>query len=409
MKILFLNNFYYLRGGSERVLLEEMRMLREAGHEVAIFTRSYKRNQSTPYDHFFPAEMQRDRFSVSLNGLMTVKEILYSSSARQGLRRLLEEFKPDLVHAHNIYGGLSTAVLDAVKETKTPTVMTLHDLKLLCPSYLMLNHGQVCERCKGHRFYQSVLTRCHKDSYLASAIYATESYFSRLFRKYDSVKLFIAPSQFLLSKHRELGHDTAKFVHIQNPAGLDGVAPSEHPGRYLLFFGRLSREKGIRTLIDAFKKTRTDMLLYIAGDGADREAVEEMAAQQSNERIRFLGFLTAEPLGKAIDSARAVILPSECYENAPMAILEAFSRGKPVIGANIGGIPEMIDDGVNGYLFKSGNAEDLRKKLEQFLALPGERITEMGRAARRKVENEYSVATHYDRLMQAYGKALERA
>jgi len=409
MKILFLNNFYYLRGGSERVLFEEMRMLRDAGHDVAAFTRTYKLNQSTPHDRFFPAEIQRDRYSFSMSGLRTVREILYSSSARQGLRRLLEEFKPDLVHAHNIYGGLSTAVLDALKETKTPAVMTLHDLKLLCPSYLMLDHGRVCERCKGNRFYHSILTRCHKDSYLASAVYAAESYLCRFFLKYDSVKLFIAPSQFLLNKHREFGYDAAKFVHIPNPTGLESVRPSGHAGKYLLFFGRLSREKGVRTLIAAFRKTRTDMLLYIAGDGSDRAAVEKVAAQQRDERIRFMGFLTAEPLGKAIDSARAVILPSECYENAPMAILEAFSRGKPVIGANIGGIPEMIDDGVNGSLFEPGNAEDLQKKLELFLALPGERIREMGMAARLKVENEFSAAIHYKRLMQAYGKALGQA
>jgi len=409
MKILFLNNFFYLRGGSEKVLFEEMRMLQEAGHEVAIFTRSYPLNQSSPYERFFPAEMQRDRYSISLEGLKTVREIIYSSSARHGLRRLIKEFRPDLVHAHNIYGGLSTSVLDTLKEAKIPAVMTLHDLKLLCPGYLMLNHGQICERCKGKRFYHAVLSKCHKDSAVASAIYATESYFSHFRGKYDSVKIFIAPSRFLLNKHRDCGFEAERFVYIPNPADLEGIAPSGHAGSYLLFFGRLAKEKGIRTLIAAFGRVKTDMLLYIAGDGADREALNDMAVRQRDERIRFMGFLAAEPLGKAVDSATAVILPSECYENAPMAILESFSRGKPVIGANMGGIPEMIDDGVNGFLFKPGDAEDLRKKLELFLALPGKRIKEMGRAARSKVETEYSAVSHYERLMRAYGRALGQA
>jgi glycosyltransferase involved in cell wall biosynthesis len=409
MKILFLNNFYYLRGGSERVLFEEMRMLQERGHEVAIFTRSYPRNQSSSYECFFPAEMQRDSYSISLNGLRTVREIIYSSSARHGLRRLLGEFRPDLVHAHNIYGGLSTSVLDAMKEKKTPVVMTLHDLKLLCPSYLMLNHGQVCERCKGTKFYHAALTRCHKDSTVASTIYAAESYFSHLFRKYASVKLFIAPSLFLLNKHREFGFEAGRFVHIPNPASLDGIAAPQEAGRYLFYFGRISREKGLRTLITAFGKVQTDMPLYIAGDGADRGEVEEMATQDQKERIRFMGHLKAAQLGKAIDSARVVILPSECYENAPMAILESFSHGKPVIGARIGGIPEMIDDGVNGFLFEPGNAMNLQKKLELFLALPADRVLEMGGVARSKVECEYSAQAHYERLMKAYGYALGKA
>jgi len=205
LKILFLNNFNYLRGGSERVLFEEMLMMREAGHEVAIFTRSYPQNLSARYERFFPAAIQRDRYRISLQSLKTVREMLYSPSALRGMRSLFKEFRPDVIHAHNIYGGLSTAVLDAAKETETPVVMTLHDLKLLCPSYLMLNHGSVCERCKGKHFYHAVLTRCHKGSTLASVVYAVESYFSHLAGKYNPVRYFITPSKFLLSKHLESG------------------------------------------------------------------------------------------------------------------------------------------------------------------------------------------------------------
>jgi len=254
-----------------------------------------------------------------------------------------------------------------------------------------------------------VLARCHKNSYLASGIYAAESYFSGFFNKYAAVNLFIAPSRFLLNKHQEFGWNPDRFVHIPNPARLNGTETAPGAGGHVLFFGRLSREKGVRTLIEAFTKTQTEVQLAIAGDGADRAALEAMAARQGKGRIRFLGFLTAEPLGRAIDSARAVVVPSEWYENAPMAILEAFSHGKPVIGARIGGVPEMIDDGVNGFLFEPGDAEDLRNKLESFLALPEGRVREMGRAARSTVQTEYSAASHYNRLMQAYSTAMGRA
>jgi glycosyltransferase involved in cell wall biosynthesis len=221
------------------------------------------------------------------------------------------------------------------------------------------------------------------------------------------VKLFIAPSLFLLNKHHEFGFDPVRFVHIPNPAGMEVSSLSDQPGGYLLYFGRLSREKGVRTLITAFQNLRTPGIpLYIAGDGPERKDVEQIASQRKNNEIKFMGYLTTEPLRKAIDSARAIILPSEWYENAPMAILESFSRGKPVIGANIGGIPELIDDGVNGYLFEPGNAIDLRNKLELFLALPDDHVREMGRAAKCKVQREYTAGRHYEQLMQAYEQAV---
>jgi glycosyltransferase involved in cell wall biosynthesis len=229
-----------------------------------------------------------------------------------------------------------------------------------------------------------------------------------MFRKYGSVSSFIAPSRFLLSKHQEFGFDTRKFVYIPNHIPLNDTAPSHQVGRHFLYFGRISREKGLRTLIKAYAKLQADLPLFIAGDGIDRSAMENMVAHEQNAQIKFIGYLTTEPLGRAIDEARAVILPSECYENAPMTILESFARGKPVIGARIGGIPEMINDGVNGYLFQPGNATDLQKKLVMFLNLPTRTVLEMGLAARKKVENEYSSESHYDRLMNVYLNVAQR-
>jgi glycosyltransferase involved in cell wall biosynthesis len=211
-----------------------------------------------------------------------------------------------------------------------------------------------------------------------------------------------------LNKHREFGLDAAKFVYLPNPVSVDNVAASPQGGGYFLYFGRISRETGVRTLIAALSRVKTGLPLYIAGEGPDRNDVEEMALEQLQDRVQFTGYLTGEALVKAIDAARAVILPSEWYENAPMTILESFTRGKPVIGARIGGIPEMIDDGVNGYLFEPGNTADLQKKLEMFLDLPAQTVVEMGLAARKKVENEYSAEAHYGRLMNVYRSALEK-
>jgi glycosyltransferase involved in cell wall biosynthesis len=405
MKVLFLNNFYYLRGGSERVLFDEMRMLQEEGHETAVFTRAYPKNQSVRYERFFPDEIQRDKFSVSLKGIRTVREMIYSRQARQGLQYLLREFKPDLVHAHNIYGGLSTSVLDALKEKNIPTVMTLHDLKLFCPSYLMLNHGRICERCKGSRFYQAVITKCHKNSYVASAVYASESYVSHLFRKYDMIRRFIAPSMFLREKAIAYGWNGDKIEYIPNFIDTRLISTSNVNRGYSLYLGRLSREKGARTLLSALQDLRVKTNLIIAGDGPDRQAIQKMAAEKQLPVV-FVGYLQGKELENILSGAKVIIMPSEWYENAPLSLLEAFAWGKPVIGSRIGGIPEMIEDGINGYLFEPANADDLREKWTTFLNLPAEKADAMGRSARQKVELAYTAEAHYEKLIKVYEKAM---
>jgi glycosyltransferase involved in cell wall biosynthesis len=408
MKILFLNNFYYMRGGSEKVLFEEMRMLREAGHEVAIFARGHEKNESSEYAEFFPPSFDTEQLSPSLAALRTVKELIYSDAARRGLRRVIDRFKPDIAHAHNIYGRLSLSVIDELSASGIPVVMTLHDLKLFCPSYLMLNHGRICERCKGNKFYNVVVTKCHKNSYLASSVYALETWFNHSFKKYDLVKYFIAPSMFLHDKAVEFGWNPGTIEHIPNFIDMKTIAASEVTGDYCLYLGRLSREKGVKTLLMALKDLRVKTELIVAGDGPDRDALQKIAINGALPAT-FTGYLNGAEVKKTITGAKVIIMPSEWYENAPLSLLEAFAWGKPVIGARIGGIPEMIDGGVNGYLFEPGNATDLRNKLEMFLALPSDRVLEMGRAARSKVEREYSAGSHYERLMQAYGKALGKA
>ena len=404
MKILFLNNFYYLRGGSERVLFEEMRLLQKAGHEVAIFARSNTNNVPSAYEEHFPDEISFERSGFRLS-LSTAKEIIYSHSSRAGLRKVIDSFKPDLAHAHNIYGRLSTSVLDTLKETQIPTVLTLHDLKLLCPSYLMLNNGRVCERCKGNRFYNAIITRCHKQSYMASSVYALETWFNIKFRKYDSVKYLITPSRFLRDKVVEYGWNAEKIVYIPNFIDTQKQAFSAETGDYSLFLGRLSREKGVKTLLMALKGLPANTHLVVAGDGPDREALQRVTTENALP-VTFKGYLNGSELEQTISGAKVIIMPSEWYENAPLSILEAFAYGKPVIGARIGGVPEMIDEGVNGFLFEPGNVADLRDKWAIFLNLPDEKAGSMGLNARKKVENEYSAESHYEQLMAAYRKAL---
>lgn len=414
MKIFFLNNFYYLRGGSERVLFEEMRIFKEAGHEVAIFSRSHQSNEPSEYERYFPQDIETDKLNVSMKALKTVKELIYSGAAKEGFMKVIDEFKPDIAHAHNIYGRLSLSVLDALKERGIPTVLTLHDYKLLCPSYLMLNHGEICEKCKGKKFINAALTKCHKNSYPASAVYAFESWFNHRFEKYESVKSFISPSRFLRDKAIEFGWSPEKIEFVPNFIVSDKIQTPTKPGQHLLYLGRLSHEKGVITLLKAYSGLRAthparnaDIPLMIVGDGPIRTEVENTFGYDG-EHIRFTGYLSGKPLEDAIAAARAIVLPSEWYENAPLSLIEAFAHGKPVIGARIGGIPEMIDDGVNGLLFESGNIDDLKDKLQTFLNLSDDDVMKMGKAAREKAETEYNPKVHYDKLLSVYQNAIKK-
>lgn len=406
MRFLFLNNYHYLRGGSERVFFSEMELLKKHGQKVTAFAREHPSDIPAAYSNYFPDNIETDSIHVSWSAVKTVKEIIYSQSAKRALDELLVHLEPALAHAHNIYGRLTTSVLDLLNERDVPILMTLHDYKLICPSYKLMHNGHVCEDCKDGNFYMAVRNRCHKGSLLASAIYAFESYFNQWFKKYrQKVRFFIAPSLFLKNKLVEFGWPKEQIEHIPNFLVVSAFEPQYTAGKYFLYLGRLSSEKGVSTLINTFMNVKLDRVdLLVVGEGPMRSQLEEVAS--ADPRIRFMGYLSGNRLKEITRGALAVVVPSEWYENAPISILESLAFGKPVIGSRIGGIPEIVEEGVNGYLFEPGNVDDLKDKLEIMLSKPNKDIEEMGRAAREKVEKEYNAELHYERLMELYKRAL---
>ncbi|MFA5905018.1 MAG: glycosyltransferase family 4 protein [Desulfobacula sp.] len=407
MNILFLNNYNYLRGGSEQVYFGEMSMMKAHGHEVGAFARRTPVDFPSELAGFFPEDMKTDSLSLGFGAFRTLREIIYSTESKKCLGQLLGEMTPDVVHAHNIYGRLTTSTLDLLNSRNIPIVMTLHDYKLICPSYKLMCNGRVCEACKGKKFFSAIWNKCHKNSRIASAVYAFESWFNDFFKKYEkNVDFFIAPSRFLKSKLFEFGIPDEKIVYIPNYIPVQNLIPTYTSENYLVYIGRLSAEKGISTLIRAFRSLKEGHTrLMVVGDGPMREPLEALAGDDG--RIQFTGFLSGRELADITRNARAVVVPSEWYENAPISILEAFAFGKPVIGGRIGGIPEMVEDGRNGLLFESGNADDLFDKLNLFLSYSSKGIMEMGQAARKKAEAEYNPELHYEKLIEVYQKAID--
>jgi len=406
MQLLFLNNYHYLRGGSEQVCFGEIKLLKSYGHVVDAFARKTSEDVQSNCSDFFPEDMKTDSLSLGFGALRTLRELLYSLESKKQLSKLLRGVAPDLAHVHNIYGRLTTSVLDLLFKKNIPIVMTLHDYKLVCPSYKLMSGDRVCEDCKGGKYYNAMLNKCHKDSLLASAIYSFESWFNDFFKKYKkNVCFFIAPSQFLRNKLIEFGWSANQIVYIPNYIVTHDFIPNYDSENYLLYIGRLSGEKGIGTLIKAFKAVKEkNIQLMIVGDGPERESLVKRAKEDN--RIQFTGYLSGKELGEATQNAKAVVVPSEWYENAPISILEAFAYGKPVIGAMIGGIPEMIDEGKNGFLFESGSVKDLTEKINKFLEYSNSDIAEMGKAARKKAEDKYNPEIHYEKLIKVYKNAI---
>lgn len=402
MKILFANNFYYLRGGSERVFFDEMAMLERHGHEIAAYSRHFNRNLPSAYSPYFSGPINYEDVPL-LQKITVAAKMIYSAENRHSIGTLMDQFRPDLMHVHNITGRLTTSILDAARVRRIPTVMTLHDSKLICPSYLMLHNGAVCDACNGSRFYHCLRKRCHKGSLMASLVYTTEAYLSRLCKKYDMITSFLCPSQFLLEKHAQAGIAHDRLVHLPNCMDVTSSEACPAAGNYLLFAGRLSHEKGVTTLLKAL--CGLDLPLKIAGEGPLRKQLECFCSERGLSRVEFLGHQTGDDLRNLFSGAALVVFPSECYENAPMTILEAYAASKPVLGSRIGGIPELVREGETGQLFEPGSHEELRAKLS-LLWNDRKTLQEMGQRARSLVEALFSPSRHYDRLIGVYEKAL---
>jgi glycosyltransferase involved in cell wall biosynthesis len=403
MKILLVNKFFWQKGGSERVFFAEAELLKAGGQELAFFSMKDQRNLGSADAGYFvghadyeaPAALSR-KINQSLN-------ILYSFEARRKMRRLLREHSPDIVHLHNIHHQLSPSILDAVKECRIPTVMTLHDFKLVCPVYSLLSNGSLCQRCAGGRYYWCLLKRCNRKSFAKSLVNVLEMYLHHnVLNMYDHIHAFISPSMFVKQKIREMGFDR-ELLLLPNFVNAAEFKPRySWEERSILYFGRISAEKGILTLMRAVRDL--DVTLKIIGDGPLKTLLESGVGRGGRTNIRFCGYKTGDDLKREIRDAMFTVLPSECYENNPRSVIEAFALGKPVIGSRIGGIPELVRDGETGLTFTPGDGDDLRDKIRYLLAGPG-LIAEMGRRAREYVERELTPEKHYTKLMEIYDLA----
>jgi glycosyltransferase involved in cell wall biosynthesis len=383
MKIVLVNNYYYLRGGSERVLLDDESALVALGHDVFPFAPQDERNIVASTEPF-PNVDGYDSGTIRGKAIAAMS-VIYSAKAARAFSEFLDRHSVEIIHCHNIYGRLTTAVLDVAKQQKVPVVLTAHDRKLVCPAYLGLRQGKPCERCIDGRYWRCVQWRCHKQSATASLVYAVESYYNQLLRKYDTVQRFLCPSRFMQESLVSSGVAASRTAYHPNALPVSQYAPGFSAGDYVLYAGRLSAEKGLKTLLRAFE--RLAIPLRIAGTGPLEPDIRK-ALGGGKRHAQLEGYCTGEKLASLYKNCAFSVVPSECLENASMSILESLAYGKPVLASAIGGNPELVVDGETGRLFPPGDTEALCEAARKMWDGRGE-LEAMGRNARRLMEQRF--------------------
>jgi glycosyltransferase involved in cell wall biosynthesis len=401
-RLLSINNYYYHRGGSEAVFFAHNQMLESLGWDVVPFSMRHAGNLETPWSQYFIDDLEVTGQYSLLQKLTRLPKVVYSFEARRRLAQLLAKARPDIAHAHNIYHHISPSILGLLKAAGIPTVLTLHDLKIACPAYNMLAPNGICESCKGGKVYNVVRNRCINGSAAMSFVVMIEAVVHKLLGSYRRhVDCFIVPSRFYIEKFSEWGMPASMFRHVPNFVDVNRFTPRYEPGEAFLYLGRVIRQKGVTTLIRA--TAQAGKRLLVAGTGPQLEECQALAAKLGAD-VTFLGHLHGKQLHDVIGSCRAVVLPSEWYENAPVSVLEAYALGKPVIGARIGGIPELIREDETGVCFESGDVAALATALQSMSSRGDVQLQDMGRAGRRWVEQDFTVAKYQERILSTYGE-----
>jgi len=409
MRVLLINKYHYLRGGAERSYFDTAELLASHGHEVAFFSMKHPENLPTEWSKYFIDQIDYQNETNLFKKITAVINIFYNFRARKNLEELINEFKPDVAHLHNIYHQLSPSIISVLKKHNIPVIMTLHDYKLICPNYNLYASGQIWEKSKPDKFYQAFLSKAVKNSYLKSFICAVEAYSHKLWGIYGQIDLFISPSNFLIKKFEEFGFKN-KIIYLPHALLIKNIKISDGAkGKYILYYGRLSQEKGIGDLIKAFSLLGTGIKLYILGDGPMKKdlglLVEWLGLLQ---RVKFISHKTGDELWQIVNGAEFIVMPSRWYENAPYGVLEAMALGKTVICPHLGGLAEIIQNGFNGFLYKNGSIDDLADIMKRLTAKP-EIKNQIAINASQSVKAKNNQENFYNKLISIYEQAMAKS
>lgn len=381
MKILLANKFYYRRGGDCIVTMELEKMLKAHGHEVAIFSMDYPENVDSPWKKYWPSNMSKVKAFTRPFG---------DGEVKAKFNQLLDDFKPDVVHLHNVHTQLSPVIAELAHARGIKVFWTLHDTKLVCPSYNCMLNGKWCEQCFTNKT-AVIKNRCMPGSVPGAVIGYLEQRRWNVERLCACTDKFLPPSQFMADTCIRGGYPKEKFEVLCNFIDVNKVAnPKFEKGDYYCYLGRVTEVKGVKTLCEA--ASQLPYKLKVIGGG---DLLDELRGKYPD--VEFLGQKDWSEFRPVLEGAKFMVLPSEWSENNPLTVIESQSLGTPVLGARIGGIPELIEEGVSGMTFESGNVEDLKEKIQDMWNAKFDYESLAQNAVSR-----YSSEAYYEKLMNIY-------
>ena len=409
MRILHVHKYYHDHDGAGRYIFDVMRLQEEAGHAVAIFAMHDARNSPSPWDKYFVSSLDTSRIGYGLDTLRQPIRALWSLEAKRKMQAIVNAFRPDVVHLHNIYTHMSPSVLAVCRSHDIPVVMTVHDYALVSANYGLWD-GQQPLTPEQLSITTVAKTKFIKGSALATFALDVIYRLHRTLKLYDrAIEMYLPSSEFVKQTLVAVGYPESKMTVLPLFAGnfLTGdmtAPPSLPPTREerkregVLFAGRLEDYKGIDLVLQAataFPKTN----FYIAGTGPREAEVRE--AQLRNDNLHYLGFLSSHELWAKMSEVQLVVVPSRWAEPYGLVAIEAMACGTAVLVSDAGGLPEKVKDGVNGLIFKSGDIQDLTSKLKSALKHPQD-LERMGQGAFRYAKAHADPRKHISRLFEVY-------
>lgn len=409
MKILNINRFYYHKGGADLYFFQLTDILQNKGHTIIPFSTVLDKNLPSDYSGYFVDGYSEETFpslglvkksNVFLNGI-------YSLKAKKKLEQLIIRESPDIGHIHGIFYQLSLSMIDALKEKRIPIVMSLNDYFILCANGYLYRNGHICELCKGGRFAPILFHKCYRNSFPASLM----AYFVKKMQAYrkmlNLIDIFLAPTEGVKDIMVDWGVDRNKVSVIHNPFDASKYEPSYVFDDYIIFYGRMARQKGIFTLLKAMKLLK-DIKLKMFGSGPDLPEAFRYIKENHLTNVEISPHLPwGDKLIKIISRARFIVSCPEWYEPGSFVILESFSLGKPVVASSIAGNNSLVKDGYNGIFFEPGNADSLAEQIRK-LYYNEALIVELGKNGRSLVENELNREKFYEKLLKVYEGTISK-
>lgn len=408
MKILMVNKYFNVHGGSETYFFGLAELLKKAGHEVIFFSMQDKKNLPCAQSEYFVSNVEFNGDLSLTDKMKAALRMVYSFEAKKKITALIEKEKPDVIHINLFHRVLTASIVDAAKKYDIPVVFTMHDLNCICPNHVMLDHGEICEDCLHGNYLNCIKRVCFKESRAKCMMAALESQFNKQSGLYNKIDLFITPSEFYKRKMQESGLTRSPIVHMKNFLPAQTVYSVQGTrGKYVLYYGRLSREKGILTLVRAMKKIQT-VPLVIIGTGPEEETIrQEVHRLGLEDRVTLAGFKSGETLWRCVRESACVVVPSEWYEASGYTACEAQAMGKPVIATDAGGLPENLVDGETGFVCEMKNEAALAEAIKKVMGLSENSYNEMAQKAAVNAKRLFDADLYVVRMTQLYQELMQ--